>query len=96
VETQTTSELAEVHDFLTQVNNLTISLPAGLPRDKRTEVRVRGVLETRFFLFFPYSYDTDWVTRPLSSPVEQPAAPVPRLPADGESGGPSAGGGGAG
>ncbi len=96
VETQTTSEIAEVRDFLSQVNDLTIPLPAGLPRDRRTEVRVRAVLETRFFLFFPYAYDTDWVTRPLSSPVEQPAAPVQEPPADGKPGGPSAGGGGAG
>lgn len=90
VETQTTSDMVEVLNFLTQVDSLTLPLPAGLPRDRRTEVRVRAVLETRFFLFFPYSYDTDWVIRPLSSPVEQPSAP------DGKSGGPSAGGGGAG
>jgi len=96
VETQTTSGMEEVRGFLTQVDNLTIPLPAGLPRDRRTELRVRAVLETRFFLFFPYPFDTDWVTRPLASPVEPPAAPVQEPPADGKSGGPSAGGGGAG
>ena len=96
VETQTTSDLEEVRDYLTQVNNLKIPLPEGLPRDRRTEIRVRADLETRFFLFFPYSYDTDWVTRPLASPVEPPPAPARETPAGERSGGPSAGGGGAG
>jgi len=96
VETQTTSEIDEVHDFLAQINDLHIPLPEGLPRDRRTEVRVRSVLETRFVLFFPYPYDTDWVTRPLASPVEPPAAPDEETPAEGGSGGPRAGGGGAG
>lgn len=96
VETQTTSDMEEVRDFLSQVDNLTIPLPAGLPRDRRTEVRVRAVLETRFFLFFPYPFDTDWVTRPLTSPIEQPAAPVLEPPAGETPRGPSAGSGGAG
>jgi hypothetical protein len=75
VETATTSDPAEMRSFLTEVRDILIPLPEGLPRDGRTEVRVRSVLETRFFLFFPYPYDTDWVSRPLPGPGPGEAAP---------------------
>ncbi len=89
VETLTSGDLEEVKTFLAEVRDLEISLPDGLPRDRRSEVRVRSILETRFWLFFPYPHDTDWVSRPLPGPEE--GSPVPDTPASEEPQPPAAG-----
>jgi hypothetical protein len=97
VETSTTSDLEEVRTFLTEVRDIPLELPDWLPRDQRTELRVRSHLETRFWLFFPYPYDTSWVSQPLLGPVEEreKAVEVPAAPAaSGEAA--AEGGGGAG
>jgi hypothetical protein len=98
VETSTTSDLDEARTFLTEVRDISMDLPDWLPRDQRTEIRVRSDLETRFWLFFPYSYDTNWVSQPLLGPVEErevKEATPPEQPASPE-GAAASGGGGAG
>lgn len=65
VETLTTSDPEEMRAFMTEVELLQLELPEDYPRDGRTEVRVRCILETRFFLFFPYAFETDWVRQPV-------------------------------
>ena len=97
VETSTASDLAEVQTFLTEVRDIYLELPDWLPRDQRTEVRVRSHLETRFWLFFPYPYDTNWVSQPLLGPVEEREKKVEEPPAPEATREPAAeGGGGAG
>lgn len=73
VETLNSEDLSEVRTFLAEIRDLEIPLPEGLPRDNRSEVRVRSILETRFWLFFPYPFDTDWVSRPLPDREDEPA-----------------------
>ena len=98
VETVTTADLDEARTFLTEVRDIPIELPDWLPRDQRTELRVRSLLETRFWLFFPYSYDTSWVSQPLIGPVEDRQENEAEAPADPAGAGEpvATGGGGAG
>jgi hypothetical protein len=67
VETLTTSDVAEMRQFMTRIEAVHLRLPDGIPRDGRTEARARSHLETRFFLFWPYAFDTDWVRWPLAA-----------------------------
>ena len=67
VETLTTPDVDEMRDFMTHADDLVLELPEKLPLDGRTEVRVRSTLETRFFLFFPYAHQTDWVRLGLNT-----------------------------
>ena len=60
VDNLTTSDVDEMRTFMTFTDGLVLELPAKMPLDGRTEVRVRSTLETRFFLFFPYAYQTEW------------------------------------
>ncbi|MFQ5719173.1 MAG: DUF4390 domain-containing protein [Acidobacteriota bacterium] len=66
VETRTTPDAGEMREFMTHTTGILLDLPEKLPLDGKTEVRVRSTLETRFFLFFPYAHQTDWVRLQLS------------------------------
>ena len=66
VETLTTSDGDEMRAFMTRNDGIVLELPDDVPLDGKTEVRVRSMLETRFFLFFPYAYRTDWVRLQLN------------------------------
>jgi hypothetical protein len=43
--------------------------PGGEGSEGKAEIRVRSHLETRFFVLFPYAYETDWVNHPLPEPA---------------------------
>ncbi|MFQ5670430.1 MAG: DUF4390 domain-containing protein [Acidobacteriota bacterium] len=75
VESLTTTDPDEMTTFMTRIDGIQLPLPAGLDR-QRMEVGVRSMLETRFFLFFPYDYDTGWAQQPLPPlPGENDHAP---------------------
>jgi uncharacterized protein DUF4390 len=69
VETVSVSGDGEMERFMTGLEGVTLSLPGDLPAGGRLEVRVRATLETRFFLFFPYDFDTGWARQSLPASV---------------------------
>jgi hypothetical protein len=70
VETLTTADGDEMRNFMTRVLHVQMALPSDLPRDERVEVRARTQIETRFFLFFPYEFDTGWARWPLAGATD--------------------------
>jgi hypothetical protein len=66
VETVATSDATEMREFMTRLEEIRLELPEGTVLDRRTEVRARSHLETRFFLLiFPLAFNTDWERWPL-------------------------------
>ncbi len=65
VETLTTLDEAQMRAFMTRLTGVRLELPEDATVDERMEIRARTQLETRFFLFFPYEFDTGWARWPL-------------------------------
>ena len=67
VETLTTSDVDEMRQFMTVLEEIRLELPEDAILDKRAEARARSHLETRFFLLiFPLAFDTDWERWPVA------------------------------
>jgi hypothetical protein len=67
VETLTTSDVEEMREFMTLLQEIRLELPEDAVLDRRSEARARSHLETRFFLLiFPLAFDTDWERWPLA------------------------------